>query len=62
MITAWALAVAQGMNIRSMAGVVVPYPVRAEVGKRAAIGFFARTFDESGRAFHHRIAAALRMT
>lgn len=43
MITAWALAVAQGMNIRSMAGVVVPYPVRAEVGKRAAIGFFTRT-------------------
>jgi pyruvate/2-oxoglutarate dehydrogenase complex dihydrolipoamide dehydrogenase (E3) component len=43
MITAWALAVAQGMNIRSVAGVVVPYPVRAEVGKRAAIGFFART-------------------
>ena len=43
MITAWALAIAQGMNIRSMAGVVVPYPVRAEVGKRAAIGFFART-------------------
>ncbi len=43
MITAWALAVAQGMNIRSMAGLVVPYPVRAEVGKRAAIGFFART-------------------
>lgn len=47
MITAWALAVAQGMNIRSMAGVVVPYPVRAEVGKRAAIGFFARSLTNS---------------
>jgi len=42
-ITTWALAIAQGMNIRSMAGFVVPYPVRAEVGKRAAIGFFARS-------------------
>jgi pyruvate/2-oxoglutarate dehydrogenase complex dihydrolipoamide dehydrogenase (E3) component len=47
MIAAWALAVAQGMNIRSMAGVVVPYPVRAEVGKRAAIGFFARSLTNS---------------
>jgi pyruvate/2-oxoglutarate dehydrogenase complex dihydrolipoamide dehydrogenase (E3) component len=47
MITAWALAVAQAMNIRSMAGVVVPYPVRAEVGKRAAIGFFARSLTNS---------------
>ncbi len=43
MITTWALAIAQGMNIRSMTGVVVPYPVRAEVGKRAAISFFARS-------------------
>lgn len=47
MIAAWALAVAKGMNIRSMAGVVVPYPVRAEVGKRAAIGFFARSLTNS---------------
>jgi pyruvate/2-oxoglutarate dehydrogenase complex dihydrolipoamide dehydrogenase (E3) component len=39
----WALAVAQGMNIRSMTGVVVPYPVRGEIGKRAAISFFARS-------------------
>jgi pyruvate/2-oxoglutarate dehydrogenase complex dihydrolipoamide dehydrogenase (E3) component len=43
LIATWALAITQGMNIRSMAGVVVPYPVRAEVGKRAAIGFFARS-------------------
>jgi pyruvate/2-oxoglutarate dehydrogenase complex dihydrolipoamide dehydrogenase (E3) component len=42
-ITTWALAIAQGMNIRSVASFVVPYPVRAEVGKRAAIGFFTRS-------------------
>ena len=42
MIGLWALAVAQRMHIRSMAELVLPYPVRAEVGKRAAIEFFAR--------------------
>lgn len=43
MIAPWALAVAQRMNIRSMTGVVIPYPLRGEAGKRAAIGFFARS-------------------
>jgi pyruvate/2-oxoglutarate dehydrogenase complex dihydrolipoamide dehydrogenase (E3) component len=40
LITAWTLAVAQGLNIRAFAGMVVPYPTFAEVGKRAAIGYF----------------------
>lgn len=41
MISTWALALARGLNIRAMAGCVLPYPTRAEVGKRAAIEFFA---------------------
>jgi pyruvate/2-oxoglutarate dehydrogenase complex dihydrolipoamide dehydrogenase (E3) component len=41
LITAWTLAVAQGLNIRAFAAMVVPYPTFAEIGKRAAIGYFA---------------------
>jgi hypothetical protein len=32
--------VSQGLNIRAFAGIVVPYPTFAEIGKRAAITFF----------------------
>jgi pyruvate/2-oxoglutarate dehydrogenase complex dihydrolipoamide dehydrogenase (E3) component len=39
-ITAWTLAVNHGLNIRAFAEIVVPYPTYAEIGKRAAIGFF----------------------
>jgi pyruvate/2-oxoglutarate dehydrogenase complex dihydrolipoamide dehydrogenase (E3) component len=39
-ITAWTLAVNHGLNIRAFAEIVVPYPTFAEIGKRAAIGFF----------------------
>lgn len=40
LIATWSLALANRLNIRAMAGVVLPYPTRAEIGKRAAIGFF----------------------
>lgn len=40
LITTWTLAVAQGLNIRAMAELVVPYPTLAEVGKRAAVTYF----------------------
>jgi len=40
MITAWTLAVTQGLNIRAFAGIVVPYPTFAETGKRAAMTYF----------------------
>lgn len=43
LITTWTLAINQAMNIRAMTSVIVPYPTRAEVGKRAAIGFFAQS-------------------
>jgi pyruvate/2-oxoglutarate dehydrogenase complex dihydrolipoamide dehydrogenase (E3) component len=39
-IAAWTLAVSQKLNIRALAGLVVPYPAYAEVGKRAAIAYF----------------------
>jgi pyruvate/2-oxoglutarate dehydrogenase complex dihydrolipoamide dehydrogenase (E3) component len=41
-ITAWVLGVAQRMNIGAFAGLTVPYPTYAEVGKRAAITYFMR--------------------
>jgi pyruvate/2-oxoglutarate dehydrogenase complex dihydrolipoamide dehydrogenase (E3) component len=41
LITAWTLAIAQGMNIRGFAGLVVPYPTLSEISKRVAIDYFA---------------------
>lgn len=41
LIATWSLAIYRKMNIRTIAGVVLPYPTRAEAGKRAAIEFFA---------------------
>ena len=39
-ITAWTLAINQGLNIRAFAEIVMPYPTYTEIGKRAAITFF----------------------
>jgi pyruvate/2-oxoglutarate dehydrogenase complex dihydrolipoamide dehydrogenase (E3) component len=40
LITPWTLAISRGLNIRAMAGLVVPYPTLSEVGKRAAGSYF----------------------
>src|SRR5664279_3926708 len=40
LIAMWTLAIAQGLNIRSLTGIVLPYPTLSEIGKRAAIEFF----------------------
>ena len=40
LIAIWALAIAQGLNIRAMTDVVLPYPTLSETGKRAAIDNF----------------------
>jgi pyruvate/2-oxoglutarate dehydrogenase complex dihydrolipoamide dehydrogenase (E3) component len=40
LISMWALAIAQGLNIQAMTDVVVPYPALSEIGKRAAMDFF----------------------
>ena len=41
LIAPWALAISQGLNIRAMAEIVVPYPTFGEINKRAAMMFFA---------------------
>ena len=41
-IAAWTLAINQKLNIDAFAGVIVPYPTYAEVGKRAAMTYFNR--------------------
>ena len=40
LIAIWALAIAQGLNIRALTNVVFPYPTLSELGKRAALDFF----------------------
>ncbi len=37
----WTLAIAQGLDIRSFTEIVLPYPTLSELGKRAALDFFA---------------------
>jgi len=39
-ITCWTLAIANGLNVRAFAEIVMPYPTYSEVGKRAAVSFF----------------------
>ena len=41
-IAVWTLAINQKLNIAALAGVIVPYPTYAEVGKRAAMTYFNR--------------------
>jgi len=57
LIVPWTLAVAQRLNIRAFAEMVVPYPTLAEIGKRAAITYFAGSLTNP---FVRRIIMALR--
>ena len=41
LIAAWSLAVRRGLNVRAFADAVLPYPTLGEVGKRAAMSYFA---------------------
>jgi len=41
LMTPWVVAIAQGINIRAFARLVLPYPTLSEVGKRAAIDFIS---------------------
>lgn len=41
LIATWSLAVSRKLNIRAMTEIVLPYPTLSEIGKRAAIDFFA---------------------
>ena len=47
-IAPWTLAISQKLNIRALAGMVVPYPTFAEVGKRAAITYFTQGLTTLG--------------
>ena len=58
LIATWILAIAQGMNIRALTGVVLPYPTLSEIGKRAAIDFFTPSLT---RPLLRRIIAWLRI-
>jgi pyruvate/2-oxoglutarate dehydrogenase complex dihydrolipoamide dehydrogenase (E3) component len=40
LIAMWTLAIMQGLNIRAVTDIVLPYPTLSELGKRAAIDFF----------------------
>jgi pyruvate/2-oxoglutarate dehydrogenase complex dihydrolipoamide dehydrogenase (E3) component len=58
LIAPWTLAVTRGLNARAMAGVVLPYPTRGEIGKRAAIDFFTPSLTSP---LLRRIIAFLRL-
>jgi pyruvate/2-oxoglutarate dehydrogenase complex dihydrolipoamide dehydrogenase (E3) component len=57
LINVWTLAIGQGVNIRALAGLVVPYPTLSEIGKRAAASFLAPRLTSS---LLRRIMAFLR--
>jgi pyruvate/2-oxoglutarate dehydrogenase complex dihydrolipoamide dehydrogenase (E3) component len=46
-IAAWTLAISRKLNIGALAGLIVPYPSYAEVGKRAAMTYFMRGLTSS---------------
>jgi pyruvate/2-oxoglutarate dehydrogenase complex dihydrolipoamide dehydrogenase (E3) component len=57
LIAAWSIAVHQGLNIRAVAEAVLPYPTLGEVGKRAAMTYFAPALSSR---WVRRIIALLR--
>jgi pyruvate/2-oxoglutarate dehydrogenase complex dihydrolipoamide dehydrogenase (E3) component len=57
LITTWTLAINRRLNVRALAGIIVPYPTLAEVGKRAAVTYFTPGLT---RGFVQRIIALLR--
>lgn len=50
MIGLYALMLAQGMKLSTLAGLVLPYPTRSEAGKRAAGAIFAEKLFATGPA------------
>jgi pyruvate/2-oxoglutarate dehydrogenase complex dihydrolipoamide dehydrogenase (E3) component len=58
LIAMWTLAISQGLNIRSLTGIVLPYPTLSEIGKRAAIDYFTPSLTSPGV---RRIIAWLRI-
>jgi pyruvate/2-oxoglutarate dehydrogenase complex dihydrolipoamide dehydrogenase (E3) component len=58
LIAMWTLAIAQGLNIRKLTSIVLPYPTLSEIGKRTAIDFFTPSLT---RPWVRRIIAWLRI-
>jgi pyruvate/2-oxoglutarate dehydrogenase complex dihydrolipoamide dehydrogenase (E3) component len=58
LITAWTLAVSAGMNIAALAELPAPSPAFAEIGKQAAVSYFAPGLAPTGI---RRIMAAVRL-
>jgi len=46
LISLWVLALSKDMNVRDIAAFVPPYPTMGEIGKRAAISYFAGTVQK----------------
>jgi pyruvate/2-oxoglutarate dehydrogenase complex dihydrolipoamide dehydrogenase (E3) component len=57
LISTWTLAVERRLAVRTLAGMIVPYPTLAEVGKRAAVTYFMPGLTS---VFVRRIIAWLR--
>ena len=57
LIAPWCLAVQQGLNIRAFAQSVLPYPTLGEIGKRAALTYFA---PAAAKPWVRRVIALLR--
>jgi pyruvate/2-oxoglutarate dehydrogenase complex dihydrolipoamide dehydrogenase (E3) component len=55
MIGLWALAIAARVRLSTLAGLILPYPTRAEAGKRAAGSLYAATL------FSARVRALVRL-
>jgi pyruvate/2-oxoglutarate dehydrogenase complex dihydrolipoamide dehydrogenase (E3) component len=58
LIATWTLAITRGLDVRAMTGMVMPYPTRGEIGKRAAIDFFTPSLTSP---LLRRIIAFLRL-
>jgi hypothetical protein len=57
MIGQWALAIAARVRLSTMAGLILPYPTRAEAGKRAAGSYYAASlFSPRMRALVRALA------
>jgi len=57
LITTWTLAISRGLSVRALAGIIVPYPTLAEIGKRAAVTYFTPSLTN---IWVRRIIALLR--
>ena len=58
LIGVWTLALSKGLTLADMAAQIVPYPTMGEIGKRAAIAYFAAS---ARKPLLRRLVSALRI-